>query len=261
MVWAFKVHIWEPLCGNSLVRPRLKRLQSKGVAAHARALGFQEDGWSCGYQSLHLCDEVACRRGSLYDIVVTPLPKGFIKEALHIVNADRSVRVPGTIPENGWEAEVICWELGESPPAPASNPEFPPPSTPPLLFDEEDPLSEPEGNVAASFSEPIVGESPAFSASNSEDVPQDGKSVKGNVKAPPQTLQSTSSSNPPQVMMPVHTCSSVGSFSRCPRRTQRAQRVGWSTRGSTNDLFESWKSCLRRISVTLVRGTRTRVQS
>ena len=25
-VWAFKVHIWEPLCGNSLVRPTLKRL-------------------------------------------------------------------------------------------------------------------------------------------------------------------------------------------------------------------------------------------
>ena len=39
-VWAFKVHIWEPLCGASLVRPMLKRLQSKGVAAHARALGF-----------------------------------------------------------------------------------------------------------------------------------------------------------------------------------------------------------------------------
>ena len=45
-VWAFKVHIWKPLCGNCLVRPMLRRLQSKGVAAHARALGFQEDGWS-----------------------------------------------------------------------------------------------------------------------------------------------------------------------------------------------------------------------
>ena len=38
-----------------------------------------------------------------------------------------------------------------------------------------------------------MGEFPAFPASNSEDVPQDGKSVKGNVKAPP---QSTSSSKP-----------------------------------------------------------------
>ena len=42
-----------------------------------------------------------------------------------------------------------------------------------------------------------MGEFSAFPASNSEDVPQDGKSVKGNVKAPPQTPQSTSSSNPP----------------------------------------------------------------
>ena len=180
-----------------LVRPMLKRLQSKGVAAHARALGFQEDGWSCGYQSLHLCDEVANQRGSLDDVVVTPLPKGFIKEALRIINADRSVRVPGTIPENGWEKELTCWKPGESPPPPASNPESLPPSTSPLLFDEEDPLSEPEGNIAASSSEPTVGEFPAIPASNSEDVPQDGKSVKGNAKAPPQTPQSTSSSNPP----------------------------------------------------------------
>ena len=80
---------------------------------------------------------------------------------------------------------VICLELGESPPAPASNPEFLPPSTSPFFFDEEDPLSEPEGNIAASSSEPTVRECPAFMASNFEDVPQDGKSVKGNVKAPP----------------------------------------------------------------------------
>ena len=168
----------------------LRRLQSKGVAAHARALGFQEDGWSCGYQSLHLCDEVANQRGSLDDVVVvTPLPKGFIKEAPHIINADRSVS------QNGWEEEVTCRKPRESPPALASNPESPPLSTSPLLFDEEDPLSEPEGNIAASSSEPMVGEFPAFPASNSEDVPQDGKSVKG--KAPPQTPQSTSSSEPP----------------------------------------------------------------
>ena len=121
--------------------------------------GFQEDGWSCDYQSLHLCDEVANQRRSMDDVVVTPLPKGFIKEALCIINADRSVRVPGTILENVWEKEVTCWKLGESPPALASNPESPPPSTSPLLFDEEDTLSEPENNIAAFSSEPTVGES------------------------------------------------------------------------------------------------------
>ena len=114
-------------------------------------------------------------------------PNGFIKEAVRIINANCSVRVPGTIPENGWEEEVTCWKPGEYPRAPSSNPMFPPPSTSPLLFDEEDPLLEPEGTIAASASKPTVGESPAFPASNSEDVPQDGKSVKGNVKAPPQT--------------------------------------------------------------------------
>ena len=87
-----------------------------------------------------------------------------------------------------------AWRISS---CPASNPESLSPSTSPLLFGEEDPLSEPEGNIAASSSEPTVGEFPAFAASNSEDVPQDGKSVKGNVKAPPQTQQSTSSSTPP----------------------------------------------------------------
>ena len=137
-------------------------------------------------------------RGSLEGVDVTNLPKGFLKEALRMINADRSVRVPGTIPENGWEREVNCWEPGESPPAPASNLESPPPSTSPLLLDEEDPLSEPGGNIAASSSDPTVGESPTLPASNSKDDPPDGKSVDGNVKAPPQTPQSTSSSKPPR---------------------------------------------------------------
>ena len=73
LVWAFKVHIWEPLHGTSLVQPMLKHLQSKGVATQTRALGFQKDGWSCGYESLHLCDEVG--RVEDVDVIVTPLPK------------------------------------------------------------------------------------------------------------------------------------------------------------------------------------------
>ena len=57
----------------------------------------------------NLCDEVAGHRGSLgdVDVLLTPLPKGFIKEALHIINADRSVRVLSTMLENGWEGELI----------------------------------------------------------------------------------------------------------------------------------------------------------
>ena len=114
---------------------------------------------------------------------MTPLPKGFIKEALRII-ADRSIQVPATILENGWEEEVNCRKPRESLPAPASNSESPPPSTSPLLFDEEDPLSQPEGNIDTS-SEPKAGESPASLASNSQDVPPDGQSLKGHVDAPP----------------------------------------------------------------------------
>ena len=39
------------------------------------------------------CEEVVGHQGSLEDIdvVLAPLLKGFIEEALHIINADRSV--------------------------------------------------------------------------------------------------------------------------------------------------------------------------
>ena len=93
-----------------MVWPIFKRLQQKGLSTHARALSFQKDCWSCGYEFLHLCDEVPGHQGSLEDIdlFLTPLPKGFTKEAVHIINADHSVRVPGTMPEIGWEEEVSC---------------------------------------------------------------------------------------------------------------------------------------------------------
>ena len=136
------------------------------------------------------------------DVIVTPLPKGFIKEAWHIMNADRSVRVPGTVPENGWEEEGNCQKLGESPPIPTSDSNTQPPSTSPLLFDEEDPLSQPEGNIAASSSEPTAEESSDSLASDFEDVPTDGKLVKGNVKAPPQTRS-------PLPLLTPHKCLSI----------------------------------------------------
>ena len=101
------------------------------------------------------------------------------------------VAINRCIPENGWEKELTCWKPGESPPPPASNLESLPPSTSPLLFDEEDALSEPEGNVAASSSEPTVGEFLAFPASHFEDVPQDGKSVKGTGGPSPRSRYAT----------------------------------------------------------------------
>ena len=50
---------------------------------------------------------IAASLRRLDNVDVTPLPKGFIKEAPRMINANRSVQVPSTIPENGWEGEVI----------------------------------------------------------------------------------------------------------------------------------------------------------
>ena len=58
-------------------------MMRKGVSTYARALGFQKDGWSCGYELSHLSDEVVGHSGSLEDIdvILTCLPKKFIREA------------------------------------------------------------------------------------------------------------------------------------------------------------------------------------
>ena len=108
------------------------------------------------------------------DVILTLLPKGFIREALRIINAECSVQVPGTIPENGWEDKVICWKAVECSPTLASNSKSPPTSTLPLLLDEKGPLSQPEDNIGTSCLESKAGEFPASPASNSEDVPLDG---------------------------------------------------------------------------------------
>ena len=55
-IWAFIVWIWEPLGGTSLIQPMVRRLRARQVIVHAKALGFQKDGWTCGYQWLHLSE-------------------------------------------------------------------------------------------------------------------------------------------------------------------------------------------------------------
>ena len=114
--------------------------------------------------------------------------------------------VPGTIPGNRWDKEVLCWKAGESPPTLASNsnPRPTPPSTLPLHFDEEDSLSQPKDIIATSFLEPKARESPASPASNSKDMPPNGQSVKGNFEPPPphQPCTPLHFLTPPQVMTP-----------------------------------------------------------
>ena len=114
------------------------------------------------------------------------LAKGLIREALRIINADHYVQVPGTIPENGWEVESRRLEnlLLHQPPT------LSPRAHLLHLFEEEDNI------VATPSLELKAGESPPSLASNSEDVPQDGQSVKGNVGVPPPTPHSSASFDP-----------------------------------------------------------------
>ena len=67
------------------------------------ALGFQTDGWSCGFQSLNIAKLVVAplvveHRGSFSDVPLVPMGPGFVDYVLSIVNADRivwGVEAPG----------------------------------------------------------------------------------------------------------------------------------------------------------------------
>ena len=104
-VWAFKVWIWERP-PEYLLRfnecSMLRCVRQNKVSMHPKALDFQKDGWSCGYQSLHTRDEVIAHRGSLgyIDIILSPSPPTFIRNGMRIINVDPSV------------LDVICWKGG-----------------------------------------------------------------------------------------------------------------------------------------------------
>ena len=58
-----------------------------------RALGFQTDGWSCGFQSLNIVNVAVEHRGSFSDVPLVQMGPGFVDYVLGIVNDDRVVRV------------------------------------------------------------------------------------------------------------------------------------------------------------------------
>ena len=58
-----------------------------------RALGFQTDGWSCGFQSLNIAKLVVEHRGCFSNVPLVPMGPGFVDYVLCIVNVDRAVRV------------------------------------------------------------------------------------------------------------------------------------------------------------------------
>ena len=96
----------EPLSSISLICPFLAALKKHGFTSKHWALGFQEDGWSCGFQSLHITNLVVDHRGSFLDVHLTPTPPGFVSLVLYVVNADCALRViqaPGDDLEGGTE--------------------------------------------------------------------------------------------------------------------------------------------------------------
>ena len=102
-----------------------------------------KDGLSCGYQSTRLCMEMIAHHGTLKNVDVALLRKGFIQEAICIIKADSFVRPPGSVPKIGWEGDFCCLKDGESPPSRAPTP-MTCPYPPPLRVEAEDPLVKPK---------------------------------------------------------------------------------------------------------------------
>ena len=82
------------------------------------ALGFQMDGWYCGFQSLNIAKLVVEHRGTISDVPLVPMGAGFVDYVLSIVNVDRAVRV---VEAPGDDVEGVTVLLGplEPPPPPA----------------------------------------------------------------------------------------------------------------------------------------------
>ena len=89
----FILWVLEPLSSIHLIRPFLTAIKKLCLTTQHRALGLQKDGWSCGFQSLHITNLVVDRWSSFSNVPLTPMGPGFVDYVLSIDNADRAVRV------------------------------------------------------------------------------------------------------------------------------------------------------------------------
>ena len=62
----FIIWLWEPLSSTHLIRPFLMAMKKLLLTTRHRALGFQTDGWSCGFQSLNIVKLAVEHRGSFF---------------------------------------------------------------------------------------------------------------------------------------------------------------------------------------------------
>ena len=89
----FTILVWEPLSSTHLIRPFLMAMRKFSLTTKHRALGFQTDGWSCGFQSLNIAKLVVEHQGTFSDVPLVPMGAGFVDHVLIIVKAHRAVRV------------------------------------------------------------------------------------------------------------------------------------------------------------------------
>ena len=89
----FTTWVWEPLSSTHLIRPFLMAMRKLSLTTKQRVLGFQMDGWSCGFQSLNIAKLVVEHGGSFPDVLLVAVGPGFVDYVLCIVNADRAMRV------------------------------------------------------------------------------------------------------------------------------------------------------------------------
>ena len=89
----FTIWVWEPLTSTHLIRPFLSALKKSSRTTKHRALEFQTDGRSCGFQSLNIVKLVVEHCGAFSDVPLVPIGAGFVDHVLSIVNADRAMRV------------------------------------------------------------------------------------------------------------------------------------------------------------------------
>ena len=112
----FTIWVWEPLSSTHLIRPFLSALKKLSRTTKHRALGFQTDGWSCGFQSLNIAKQVVEHRGTFSNVPLVPMGAGFVHYVLNIVNADRAVRV-AQAPGDDVEGVIELAGPPESPPS------------------------------------------------------------------------------------------------------------------------------------------------
>ena len=88
----FTIWVWEPLSSTHLIRLFLMAMRKLSLTTKHRALGFQVDGWSCGFQGLNITKLVVEHRGTFSDVPLVPMGANFVDYVLSIVNVDRAVR-------------------------------------------------------------------------------------------------------------------------------------------------------------------------